>query len=234
MFHFKKFSIDDSAAAMKIGTDAVLLGAWTRCENETRILDIGTGCGILSIMLAQRTSMTLIDALEIDPAAAALAKENANISPWKERICIHETSFQDFSQATLNKYSLIVCNPPFFSNSLKANTETRNLARHNDHLPLNDLFSGVANLLADTGTASFIFPFDGLEKWKTEAEKYSLIPVRIILVKSSPTHSPHRAMVTFTKEKTTEVVENEICIYLEKGIYSNEYQNLTSAFYLKF
>jgi tRNA1Val (adenine37-N6)-methyltransferase len=234
MFHFKKFSIEDSGAAMKIGTDAVLLGAWTRCENETRILDIGTGSGILSLMLAQRISKTFIDALEIDPEAAALAKENAILSPWKNRISVHQTSFQEFAKASHNKYSLIICNPPFFSKSLKASTEARNFARHNDSLPIDELLNGVANLLTSNGKASFIFPHDALEKWKISSEKFSLFPVRITLVKSSPNHPPHRAMVTFTNEKIQEIVEDELCIYAQKGVYSIEYQNLTSAFYLRF
>jgi len=234
MFHFKKFSIEDSAAAMKIGTDAVLLGAWVTCQCETRILDIGTGSGILALMLAQRTNKTMIDTLEIDPETANLAMENANLSPWKDRINIHQTSFQAFQKSAQCNYSLIICNPPFFSKSLKANTKARNLARHNDSLPLNELLNGVANLLANTGNASFIFPFDSLENWRTVAEGFLLFPNRITMVKSSPTHSPHRAMVTFTKEKTNEVVENEICIYSEQGIYSNEYREITMPYYLKF
>ena len=234
MFHFKKFSIEDSAAAMKIGTDAVLLGAWTKCENESRILDIGTGSGILSLMLAQRTSKIFIDALEIDQEAATLAMENAKFSPWGNWITVHQTSFQEFAKASPNKYSLIICNPPFFSKSLKASTKARNLARHNDSLPLNELLSGVTNLLTNNGKASFIFPFEAIANWKNEARYFSLFPARITVVKSSQTHLPHRAMVTFSKEGKTKMIENEIYIYHEKGVYSNEYRELTMPYYLKF
>jgi tRNA1Val (adenine37-N6)-methyltransferase len=234
MFHFKKFSIEDSMAAMKIGTDAVLLGAWTVCNNETRILDVGTGTGILSLMLAQRTWETAIDALEIDADAAKLAMENILLSPWNDRINIFNIPFQEFAKHSQQKYSLIVCNPPFFAKSLKANSEARNLARHNDSLPVDVLLFGVANLLADEGKAAFIFPFDAIGKWQTEAAGNSLFPLRVTLVKSSPTCLPHRAMVVFTKAKKAEVMENEICIYNGKGSFSIEYQKLTSPYYLKF
>ncbi len=219
---------------MKVGTDAVLLGAWAFCENETRILDIGTGTGILSLMLAQRNDKIEIDALEINTEAALLAKQNVMLSPWRERINIYQISFQEFVINTQARYSLIICNPPFFTKSLKANSEARNLARHNDSLPINELLAGVAKLLTSHGKAIFIFPYDSLEKWKTEAEKFLLFPSAITLVKSSPAHFPHRAMVSFTKERKNEVVENAICINSHQDTYSQEYQQLTSPYYLKF
>lgn len=234
MFHFKKFSIDDSTAAMKIGTDAVLLGAWTPWSGETRILDIGTGSGILALMMAQRNFKTKIDAIEIEPAAAELAQQNVQLSPWSDQIQVFNSSIQDFADQTSNKYSLIISNPPFFTDSLKTPVSTRNMARHNDTLPVRDLLETTSKLLSDNGKAAFILPADAFGNWTIEAENLFLYPACITLVKSTRTHSPHRVMVVFTKCKSLEIIDNEISIYSSKGVYTNEYRQLTKEFYLHF
>ena len=233
MFHFKKFSIDDSKAAMKIGTDAVLLGAWTRCGNETRILDIGTGSGILALMMAQRTK-AIIDAVEIHSDAANLARKNVQLSPWSEQIHIFNSSIQEFSVKTKNKYSLIICNPPFFTDSLKAADKARNTARHNDTLPVKDLLKITSELLIEEGKAAFILPADAFENWITAASNLYLYPAIITKVKSSPNHDPHRVMVVYARDKEPEVIVNELYIYSSKGIYTKEYSELTRDFYLNF
>lgn len=234
MFHFKKFSIDDSTAAMKIGTDAVLLGAWTPCVNETRILDIGAGSGILSLMMAQRNFGTPVDAVELNPDAAFLALQNVHLSPWFDRINVYNQSFQDFASSTKDKYSLIICNPPFFSKSLKANGEARNMARHNDSLSIDELLRGVSDILTNNGKACFIIPADTIENWNQVASKHSLFPANITQVKSSPVDLPHRILVTFSKTLLSVVEKNEILIYISHTIYTNEYKNLTKDFYLNF
>ena len=234
LFHFKKFSIDDSRAAMKIGTDAVLLGAWVECENENLILDIGTGTGILALMMAQRNPEALIDAVELDSEAAKLAKQNIKLSPWGERIEIFASSIQEFAIQTQHKYSLIICNPPFFADSLKSPSETRNLARHNETLPVHVLLGCAAKLLLANGKAAFIIPADVFAFWKQEAALQSLFPCRVTIVKSSPNHKPHRVMVTFSRKQVTRIYENEISIYISKSNYSVEYQELTKVFYLNF
>jgi tRNA1Val (adenine37-N6)-methyltransferase len=234
VFHFKKFSLDDSTAAMKIGTDAVLLGAWVRCENETRILDIGTGSGILAIMMAQRNSTIAIDAVELNAEAALLAAQNARLSPWANRITILETSIQKFASVNHNKYSLIICNPPFFSNSLKANGEARNMARHNDSLPTGELLAAIPGLLSENGRAAFIFPANDLQKWIDEAARYSMFAVRIARVKSTSGHAAHRVMVLFSGIEVLSVAEEEIAIFDSHRVYSDEYRELTRNFYLQF
>lgn len=234
MFHFKKFSIDDSKAAMKIGTDAVLLGAWINCEKESRILDIGTGSGILALIMAQRNQNTSIDAVEIEPDAAALAKQNIVLSPWSNQIQVFNTSVQSFSKETSNKYSLIICNPPFFTDSLKAPDNKRNLARHNDNLPVAELLFCTNQLLTDKGKASFIIPVEAYEYWKQEATKNSLYPSNQAFVSSSPLHEPHRVMVTFSHENVTLTNTSRINIYESKSVYSKVYQELTKDFYLYF
>lgn len=234
MFHFKKFSIDDSTAAMKIGTDSVLLGAWVPCENETRILDIGTGSGILALMMAQRNQNTEIDAVEIDHYAAELALKNVNLSPWSNQIHIINSSVQEFSAKEHNKYSLIISNPPFFTDSLKAPDKARSLARHNDNLPVIDLLSITSKLLTQDGKAAFIIPADAFENWATKAENLSLFPANILKVKSSPKHQPHRVMVVFIRKNKPLLSDSQLSIYNPKGIYTNEYRELTREFYLNF
>jgi tRNA1Val (adenine37-N6)-methyltransferase len=234
MFHFKKFSIDDSKAAMKVGTDAVLLGAWAKCENETRILDIGTGSGIIALMMAQRNKGITVDAVEIESDAADIAKQNFQLSPWAGQINVYNQSISDFVLQTTHKYSLIVCNPPFFTNSLKTPGKARNLARHNDSLPVTELLEISSCLLLKGGKAAFIIPFDAYEYWQHEAEKWNLFPYCVKVVRSSPTHKPHRILIVFNSIKQTETIESELIIYQSEKKYSFDYQDLTKDFYLNF
>jgi len=219
---------------MKIGTDAVLLGAWTPYSSETRILDIGTGSGILALMMAQRNHQTEIDAIEINPDASALAQQNVNLSPWPEQIHIFGTSLQAFSEQKENIYSLIICNPPFFTGSLKAPDKIRSLARHNDTLPVKDLLGITSKLLTENGKAAFIIPADAFENWTIEALKVSLYPANVTRVRSSLNHSPHRVMVVFSRKENSSITDNELCIYSSKNVYSEEYRELTKDFYLYF
>ena len=219
---------------MKIGTDAVLLGAWAPCENESRILDIGTGSGILALMMAQRNLNTPIDAVELESEAAALALENVKLSPWFRQIQVLNMSVQEFRHQTSHRYSLVICNPPFFTNSLKAPDKTRSMARHNDTLPVAELLETTSELLAEKGKAAFIIPADASENWIMEAAKHSLNPALLTRLKSSIHHQPHRVMVVFSKIGKKEITQDEICIYSSKNIYSNEYRELTKDFYLNF
>jgi len=234
MFHFKKFSLDDSKAAMKTGTDAVLLGAWVPCNNETRILDIGTGSGILALMMAQRNKNIPVDAVEIDYDAATLALQNVQLSPWIDQVHIYNSSIQEFSEGKYCNYSLIISNPPFFTDSLKAPEKSRSIARHNDTLPVTELLKITSKLLTDKGKAAFIVPADAFGKWRTEAAKYKLFPNLVTNVKSSPDHIPHRILVVFTYTEMQPVIQKEFKIYISRSMYSNEYKELTKDFYLDF
>jgi len=234
VFHFKKFSIDDSKAAMKIGTDAVLMGSWVECINETRILDIGTGSGILALMMAQRNPYTHIDAVELDPAAARLAQQNTDLSPWQNQIRIFNSSIQDFSLKIEHKYSLLICNPPFFTDSLKSPVNARNLARHNDSLPVTDLFSSINKVIAINGKASFIIPAHEFPQWSKIARQYMFFPATIAFVKSTLLHKPHRVLVTFSHSELNDVTIKEIVIYTVDRQYSKEYKDITKDFYLNF
>ncbi len=234
MFHFKQFSIDDSKSAMKTGTDSVLLGAWVACANETRILDIGAGSGILALMIAQRNTSVPVDAVEIEELAAGQAVTNVANSPWENQVEVFHDSIQDFSIKFTNKYSLILSNPPFFTASLKAPSKSRNLARHNDSLPVSDLLRITSGLLEPTGKAAFIIPADAGNNWLSEAAKHSLYPLHYTSVKSTAKHPPHRVLVLFTKTVSTEIIRNELAIYNHDRTYSRQYRELTKDFYLKF
>jgi len=234
MFHFKKFSVDDSRAAMKIGTDAVLLGAWAPCATETRILDIGTGSGILALMMAQRNPGVPVDAVEIDDEAAASAARNARLSPWNGNINVINSSLQLFAPGKQHAYSLIICNPPFFTNALKAPDRARNTARHNDSLPVNELLFITSQLLNENGRAAFILPAADAGNWLEVAAGCNLHLSHRTLVHSYPDREPHRALLSFSRTRQASIAENEICIYSGRNTYSTEYKELTRDFYLKF
>lgn len=234
MFHFKKFSIDDSKAAMKIGTDAVLLGAWAPCSTETRILDIGTGSGILALMMAQRNPGVPVDAVEIDDEAAAMSVLNAKLSPWHNSIEIINSSLQLFTAGKTACYSLVICNPPFFTNSLKAPDAARNTARHNDSLPVNELLCITSQLLNENGKAAFILPAADADNWLAVAAGCNLHLSHRTLVRSYPDREPHRALLSLCPTPQTAISENEFCIYSSRNTYSTQYKELTRDFYLKF
>ncbi|PID91066.1 MAG: tRNA (adenine-N(6)-)-methyltransferase [Bacteroidetes bacterium] len=158
-FRFKRFTIRQEDCAMKVGTDGVLLGAWSVVPGSGgRVLDVGTGTGLIALMIAQRTEGVLVDALEKDPLAARQAVRNFRNSPWEDRIQGFPSSFQNYVPDCKHRYDLVICNPPFFSASLKAASPQRSLARHDDALPLAELFKGAKALMKNTGLLSFILP----------------------------------------------------------------------------
>ena len=233
MFHFKKFSIDDSRCAMKIGIDSVLLGSWVKPESANTFLDIGCGCGILSIMMAQRMQKSIVTGIEIDAEAAAQAKQNVILSPWSNRIEIIHNSFQQFAPSINRQYDLIISNPPFFHNSLKSISQTRNMARHSDSLPVDKIFENLHFITHEMSKINFIIPFDLFDNWIKKAHDYKFYPQRVCWVKSLPSHPPHRVMVCFGKNKK-DCDYSELCIYNAHKQYSEDYKLLTGDFYLHF
>ena len=220
------------ASTLRYSGQALALMA--ACHLSDSAVDIGTGSGILALMMAQRNYKTEIDAIEIDPNATILARQNVALSPWPEQIHVLNTSLQHFYTGKQNTYSLIICNPPFFTDSLKAPDLTRSLARHDDALPVNDLLEFTSKLLTEHGRAAFIIPVDAFEKWFSIAIKFSLYPARITKIKSSANHKHHRVLVVFSGKDYTEIIENELCIYKSAKIYTDEYRELTKEFYLHF
>lgn len=232
-FQFKQFTIRQEHAAMKVGTDGVLLGAWAHGEQATRLLDIGTGTGLIALMLAQR-STAQIDALDIDPLACKEAQQNVEASPWSERITIINRAVQKYAATCAHRYDLIVSNPPFFQQSLKAATAERTQARHTDNLPVEELFASVVNLLAPKGAFEVIIPAEALAQYKQLATQYQLHNNRLLWVKPTPDKTAKRVLCSFSK---TSFPLNEETLVIESGgrhVYSEEYKKLTRDFYLGF
>lgn len=232
-FKFKKFTVDQDQTAMKVGTDGVLLGAWANVEGAMKILDVGTGTGLIALMLAQRSG-AIIDAIEIDKNACMQAQENVNHSPWANRIRIIHQSFQDFSKSTSEKYDLIVSNPPYFQNSLAAPEENRTKARHNRSLELVDIINGTLKCLTELGTLSLILPYVEGNLFIAKAAEKGLFCVRQTNVLPKPKRKPKRLLLEFQRIKKHFIQDHLVVELNKRHEYSEAYKNLTRDFYLAF
>lgn len=209
-FRFKQFTVHQDKSAMKVCTDACLFGAWVANRTTAkRILDIGAGTGLLSLMLAQQ-SEAAADAVEIDEHAFEQAEENFNASPWSGRLKVFHTSIQEFAGVN---YDLIISNPPFYKNDLKSDDRKRNLALHSEALNLEELVGSVKRLLADKGTFAILLPFHRAVYFEDLAEKNKLYANEKVLVKQSPAHDYFRVMYLLSNiELPSETVQSEIVI----------------------
>lgn len=252
-FSFKQFTIRQDKCAMKVGTDGVLLGVLAPVsptalskdlpnifsnadEGNYKILDIGTGTGLVAIMLAQRTGgKAQISAVEIDADAAEQARENASETPWQ--IDVYNKSIQDFASEWAVKFDLIVSNPPFFINSLKAPEKSRNTARHTDTLSFEDLVASAEKLLAEQGRFTVIIPYSSEVDFIKIAEAKSLLPEVVVRVVPKVGKEAKRCVITFCKtEKKINCNTNVTELVIETEIrhcYSEEFKRLTADFYLK-
>jgi len=217
---------------MKVGTDGVLLGTWADTSGASAILDIGTGTGLVAIMLAQRANAT-IDAIDIDKGACMQASENINRCLWKDKITVYHSSLQLFTESAQTIYDLIVTNPPYFGNSLKTPDEQRNLARHNDSLSITDILKGVNKLLSPQGRFVIILPYIEAQLFIVEAAMYHLYCNKKLVVKTLPTKRPTRIIMEFGKTRQ-KLVEDMLSIHDPSAEYTEEYINLTKDYYLNF
>ncbi len=234
-FEFKQFRINQDGSAMKVGTDGVLLGAWADVSNANRILDIGTGTGLIAIMMAQRTKKDAkIDAVEIESSSYQQAVNNFSNCLWTSKIDAFHLSFQDFCQRTTIKYDAIVSNPPYFLNGLKAKGESRTQARHADHLPFNVLLEGAFKLLNETGTLAVILPVEEGEYFERLARLTGFYLRRKISVFPNPGKPVKRYLLEFCMKKWESEFSELIVENGQRHVYSPEYINLTKDFYLKF
>lgn len=233
-FQFKQFRIVQERSAMKVGMDGVLLGAWADISGAKRILDIGTGTGLIALMMAQRNSEAIIDAVEIEPKAFHEALFNVKQSPWNDRISVECCPFQELAEKSGLKYDLIVSNPPFFDNGIKAPAESRAQARHSDSLPLDVLISGATGLLRENGRAALVLPSECHLELMQLASLNDLFVSRLCWVKPNPLKPVFRILVELTNTEC-EVQEENLMIEFEKHFdYTPEYRELTKYFYLKF
>lgn len=229
-FEFKQFTVFHDKCAMKVGTDGVLLGAWAPVEKAKRILDIGTGTGLIALQLAQRNPSAMITAIEIDPAAAEQAQENVSRSPWADRIEIIRNDFRLYSPE--GKFDLIISNPPYFVDSLKCPDEQRSKARHTGGLNYDLLLRHSAHLLWEQGAVSVIIPSEAEKTVIDTAWKYKLFASHCLRVFTKPGKPCRRVLLTFVFQEQ-ECTEESICIETERHKYTSEYIALTRDFYLK-
>lgn len=231
-FQFKQFKIIQEKAAMKVNTDGVLLGAWTNLEGVNSVLDIGTGTGLIALMIAQRCNAQ-ITGVEIEKNAAEEALENVQNSKWGNRIFIQNTSFQHFAANTESKFDLIISNPPFFTNSVKNANPHLSMARHNHLLPFADIIAGTVKLLTKSGKLSLILPFDNAHDFVKKASLNGLYLIRLTEVKPFPDKLPNRCLLEFVT-KYTNFEKSQISVFSEvKNEYSGEFKKLAVDFYLK-
>lgn len=234
MFSFKQFLVKQDQCAMKIGTDGVLLGAWTPIENNPySILDIGTGTGIIALMLAQRSSATQIDALEIDENAYEQSVDNFENSPWSDRLFCFHAALDEFVDEPEDEYDLIVSNPPFHTEDYYSNNDQRDLARFANAMPFEDLIEAAALLLSENGILSVIIPYKEEENFVALAKEYELYPVKITRVKGTPITEIKRSLLAFGRKGNPTFPVDELIIETARHIYTSEYIELTKNFYLK-
>lgn len=232
-FQFKEFTVAQDRCAMKIGTDAVLLGSWIPLHaTEESILDVGTGTGVIALMLAQRSYAEIIDAIEIDPDAYEQAVENFENSSWGDRLFCYHASFQEFFNEIEDKYDLIVSNPPFFKEDFKSENQQRSIARFEDALPFEHLLYGVSQLLSEQGRFAMILPYTEEESIIQLAGSFNLFPEKVTRVRGTATSSIKRSMIVFGRKKVSFDYE-EFYIEVSRHEYTPEYRELTKPFYLK-
>lgn len=231
-FQFKKFSIRQQKSAMKVGTDGVLLGAWTPVSEPSYILDIGAGTGLLSLMLAQRTEQSIIHAVEVDTEAFEECFHNFYNSIWKERLQVYLSDIQCFTSKVSFKYDVIISNPPYFTENIFSEQQKRNLARFTQSLPFEDLLFCVSQLLTQQGYFSVVIPYQREKIFIELAHKYQLFPTKITHVKGNIQASIKRSLLLFSRVKTENVSVSEIIIEKQRHVYTDAYIDLTQDFYL--
>lgn len=231
-FQFKQFTIQQEKSAMKVGTDGVLLGGWVNTNSCNTILDIGSGTGVIALMMAQRTN-AIITGIEIEENATNEAKQNVVNSPWSDRVEIQHTSLQDFVDTQSTTFDLIVSNPPFFSNASKAGNKSRTLARHNDFLPFSALLSCSHKSLSAEGRLAVILPIEAADEFETLASEIGLFLIRKMEVKPKASKTVNRVLFEFSKIQT-DLTTEQLVIYNEDNTYTEQYKQLLKAFYLLF
>ncbi|MBA6313496.1 tRNA1(Val) (adenine(37)-N6)-methyltransferase [Cellulophaga baltica] len=239
-FRFKQFTVNQDKCAMKIGTDGVLLGAWASVNNSMHtILDIGTGTGVIALMLAQRSIADTIEAIELDGDAFEQCTDNFEASDWGDRLFCFHAGFDEFVDEYTEEepeeaelYDLIVSNPPFYSEEVSSGNDARDQARQNSSLPFDELVAGVSKLLSPTGVFATIIPYKEEENFIALALENNLFPNRITQVRGTENTEIKRSLLEFSSTES-EYTPKELIIELERNVYTQEYIELTKDFYLK-
>jgi tRNA1Val (adenine37-N6)-methyltransferase len=230
-FSFKQFTILQDRAAFRVGTDGVLLGASADLSCVNRILDIGTGTGLIAIMLAQRCNAEIV-AIEPDSGSFNQCVQNVANCRWKERIKVENTALQDYHSH--EKFDLIVTNPPYFSESLKNPDARKSASRHNDSLSNDELLKGASRLMAEGGRLQLIMPYAEGSIFIAEASAYGLYCNSILKIRPLPSSEVKRMILTFSHQKIMTVEKFLTIEHGKRHEFTEEYINLTKDFYLKF
>jgi len=234
-FRFKQFTVHQDKAAMKIGTDAVLLGAWCEIDDDVdSILDIGSGTGVIALMLAQRSDAMTVDAVEIEDNAYEQTVENFEQSDWADRLFCYHATFQEFAKELSEEeeeYDLIVSNPPFYTDTFETKNKARNKARFTTSLSFEDLLIGVIAILSKEGKFAVILPFKEKDNFVAMAKEKNLYLNRICLVQGNPNSPISRCLLEFSFSETL-IKEEKLVIEIERHQYTTSYKELTSKFYL--
>ena len=229
-FRFKQFTVYHDQTALKVCTEACILGAYTDVSRAKRVLDIGTGTGLLALMLAQRNNFAAIEAVEIDKNACQQAQQNVAASPFAAQIVVHQTAIQDFT--THECFDLIVANPPFFNNHLRSPDQKRNQALHTDALTFEDLAAAVARLLSPEGRFVLLLPEYETQLFTLISQAQSLFPTKQLAVFQQINKPVFRLITTF--ERTSRLIQNEtLTIYEAIGGYSQNFRELLKDYYLE-
>ena len=231
-FQFKQFTIRQQHCAMKVGTDGTLLGAWAQASaGLCRVLDVGTGTGLIALMMAQRYPEARAIAIDIDEKAVFQAQENVSASPFADRIKVIEADVQTFEDS--EKFDFIVCNPPFFEDSLVCPDPQRTEARHTVSLGYRQLMASAFRLLKDNGRFSVIIPADCRSRLESEAHLRGFFISRLCSVQTTPVKAPKRYMIEFAKHPVNEIDITNGILESSPQIRSDWYRELTQEFYIK-
>ena len=232
-FQFKEFVIHQDKTAMKVGTDGVLLGAWTKINSAVfSVLDIGSGTGLIALMVAQKCNAEVIDAIELNNKAYEQTVENFERSNWGDRLFCYHASLQEFVDEIEDKYDLIISNPPFYTSTYKELSEERAMARHTESLTYDELLEGTSKLLSETGSCAFIIPFSEEENFIKIALQNKLFANRITHVKGTENSPLKRSLLQLSFQETT-IETSELVIEIERHKYTSDYIKLVEDFYLR-
>jgi tRNA1Val (adenine37-N6)-methyltransferase len=230
-FRFKQFAVAQSKCAMKVNTDGVLLGAWADVSNAKQILDVGTGTGVIALMMVQKNLIANVDAIDIDADAFLQAKENFEQSAWRDRLLAYHVSLQNFHPTI--RYDIIITNPPYFVDDTKTGNQRKNVAKHSIELSYADLLVGVSRLLTEDGKFFVVLPAFNLAPFETEAAFHFLFITQLIEVIAVDGKAPYLVLIELQR-KGNPYLKDSLTIQNTNGDFTDAYKMLTKDFYLKF
>lgn len=230
-FQFKRFTVRQDRCALKVGTDGVVLGAWVRTEGAKRILDIGTGTGLLALIAAQRNAEAMIDAVEIDDTSTEQAVENIAASPWSDRVRVHRMDVRRMKSA--EPYDLIICNPPFYAGEMDSPDVRKGLAKHSGELTFAELIDAVSRLVASEGRFACIIPLNREAELMKLAEGNDLHVVRRCTLRYLEARPVKRVLLELGRSRAS-LQDEELVVEHRQGVYTDTYRALLSDLMLRF